>query len=73
MAATSALNEEIFERVKTLPLKDKREVLHFIEYLRIREEQAFLDYVNMRTQSAKRAKQQGEHFTSLEELQQEYA
>lgn len=37
------------------------------------EEQDFLYYADMRTLSAKRAKQQGEHFTSLEELQQKYA
>ncbi len=36
MIAASALNEQIFERVEALPEKEKREVLDFIEFLRIR-------------------------------------
>ena len=73
MATASVLNEQIFERVKTLPENKKREVLDFIEFLKIREDRFFLEYVNARTHAAIQAKQRGEHFTSLEELQQEYA
>jgi len=73
MALTSTLNEQIFDRVKALPEKDKREVLDFVEFLRIREDRVFIEYVKMRTDRAKMARQRGEHFTSLEELQQEYA
>ena len=73
MAKVSALNDVIFEQVKNLPDKDKREVLSFIEYLRMRKQQSFIEYVNQRTRQAVEAKQRGEHFTSLEELQREYA
>ncbi len=73
MIAASALNEQIFERVEALPEKEKREVLDFIEFLRIREDRTFIEYVNARTQAAIQARQRGEHFTSLDELQQEYA
>ena len=73
MAKASVLNQQILAHVKTLPEKEKREVLNFIEYLRIREDRTFIDYVNTRTEAAVDAKKRGEHFSSLEELQQEYA
>ncbi len=73
MAKASELNERIFETVKELPEKEKREVLNFIKYLRIKEERSFIEYVNQRTKETAEAKKRGEHFTSLQELQQEYA
>ena len=73
MAKASALNQQILAHVKKLPEKEKREVLNFIEYLKIREDRTFIDYVNTRTKAAIDAKKRGEHFSSLEELQQEYA
>ena len=73
MANTSVLHQQILEQVKELPEKEKREVLNFIEYLKIREDRAFIDYVNKRTQEAVEAKKRGERFTPLKELQQEYA
>jgi hypothetical protein len=72
MAAASGLNQQISAQVKDLPEKEKREVLKFIEYLKIREDRLFLEYVNARSQAAVDAKKRGEHFSSLEELQQEY-
>lgn len=73
MANASVLHQQILEQVKELPEKEKREVLNFIEYLKIREDRTFIDYVNKRTQEAVEAKKRGERFTSLKELQQEYA
>ena len=73
MARASALNQQISDQVKDLPEKEKREVLNFIEYLKIREDRLFIDYVNTRSKAAVDAKRRGEHFSSLEELQQEYA
>jgi hypothetical protein len=73
MTSTSVLHQQILEQVKELPEKEKREVLNFIEYLKIREDRAFIDYVNKRTQEAVEARNRGERFTSLKELQQEYA
>lgn len=73
MAKVSALNDIILEQVQHLPEKDKQEVLSFIEYLRLKKQQPFIEYVNQRTRQAVAAKQRGEHFTSLDELQQEYA
>lgn len=73
MANASVLHQQILEQVQELPEKEKREVLNFIEYLKIREDRAFIDYVNQRTQEAVEARKRGERFTSLKELQQEYA
>ena len=73
MAKASVLNQQISVQVKDLPEKEKLEVLSFIEYLKIREDRLFIDYVNARTHAAENAKKRGEHFSSLEELQQEYA
>jgi hypothetical protein len=73
MAVMTELSKQIIMSVKTLPDRQKREVLRFIEYLRTTEDASFSDYVNQRTQQALEARKRGEHFTLLEELQQEYA
>lgn len=63
----------ILERVRGLPDKEKKEVLDFIEFIKIREDQSFVDYVNRRAKDAMEARKRGEKFTSLQELQKEYA
>jgi hypothetical protein len=73
MATPLTLDTRITRHVNRLTDHHKREVLRFIEYLKTREDGSFLAYVNERTQQALVAKQRGEHFTSLAELQQEYA
>jgi hypothetical protein len=73
MTATSPLDAHILERVKGLSDSEKREVLDFIESLKFRADRAFLAYVNARTNAAKEAAQQGEHFTTLEEFASEYS
>ena len=72
MAEVAELNELIIRGIQGLSEKEKREVLNFIEFLRIREEKSFIEYVNKRTKEAIEAKKRGEHFPSLEELQREY-
>ena len=73
MAVKSELNTKIMRSMKTLADQQKRELLKFIEYLKMRENASFIAYVNERTQQAMDAKQRGEHFTLLAELQEEYA
>lgn len=73
MSGVAELNELILQNIEELPDKDKREVLNFIEYLRIKEDQAFMEYVNKRTRQALAAKKRGKQFRSLEELQSSYA
>ena len=50
----------------------KRELLAFLDYLRSNENASFIAYVNERTQQASSARERGEHFYSLAELQAEY-
>jgi len=78
MAREAAVNKShrmdklILESIRDLPEKDKREILAFIEFLKVREDRAFIEYVNSRTIEAASAKKRGERFTSLQELQKEY-
>jgi ribosomal protein L22 len=72
MTKTAQLNEIILRNVQDLSEKEKREVLNFIEYMRIKEESSFIEYVNERTRAAIEAKERGEKFISLEELQREH-
>jgi hypothetical protein len=45
----------------------------FLEYLKIKKDHTFIEYVNKRTKQAIAAKKRGERFISLEELQKDYA
>jgi hypothetical protein len=72
MEQTAKLNGLIIKSIKELPDREKREVLNFIEFLRIKEDRFFIEYVNRRTQEVIEAKKRGEAFSSLEELQKEY-
>ncbi len=67
------LEKLILRSIQELEDKHKREILDFIEFLRIREDRTFIEYVNRRTEEAVNAKKRGERFTSLQELQKEYA
>lgn len=63
---------ELSDRLEELPERNLQEVLHFVEFLRIREDREFIDYVNLRTQQALSARERGEKFYTLRELQKEY-
>ena len=67
------MNELIVRSIKDLTNKEKKEVLDFIEFLRIKEDRSFIEYVNRRTQESLRNKKQGKVFASLGELRKEYA
>ena len=73
MARVAKLNELILKNIQELPEREKKEVLNFIEYLRIKEDHSFIEYVNDRTQEAIEDKRRGKGFISLEELQRDYA
>jgi len=73
MSRVANLTQLISQDVEQLPDKYKREVLNFIQYLKVKEDQAFIEYVNDRTRKAVIAKKRGEQFTSLEQLQRSYA
>jgi hypothetical protein len=73
MGRVVKLDELIFKAIQNLKENEKKEVMNFIEFLRIKEDNTFIDYVNRRTEQAIEAKKRGKRFISLEELQKDYA
>ncbi len=73
MAGVAKLNELILKNIQELSEKEKKEILSFIEYLKIKEDQSFIEYVNKRTKEAMEAKRRGEKFAALEDLQRDHA
>lgn len=69
----STLHERVYEEIKQLSDQQLQEVLLFIEFLNIREDKEFTEYVNERTQQALDARERGERFYCLEELQREFS
>lgn len=65
-------DELIMDNIQVLPDRDKEEVFNFIEYLKIKENQSFIDYVNRRSEQAVEDRRRGSKFSSLNELQSEY-
>jgi len=55
-----------------LPENKVKEVIDFIEYLRLKEDVWFINYVNQRGKLAKAEKIAGKKFTKLDDLQKEY-
>ena len=55
-----------------LPQKSILAVYDFIEFLKLREDQWFINFINRRTKSALEAKKKGKKFFSLKELQKAY-
>jgi len=64
--------KQLADHLEELSERNLQEVLHFVEFLRIRENSEFIDYVNLRTQQALSARERGEKFYTLQELQKEY-
>ena len=72
MPTISLTNQSLVKRIAALTASQQREVLAFLDYLRSNEDASFIAYVNERTRQAVQAKERGEHFFSLAELQAEY-
>ena len=72
MPALDEVDRIIFEKVSNLPDNQKREVLSFIEFLQIKQDKEFIDYVNEITTKTVKDKQAKKKFLSLNELQAEY-
>lgn len=67
------LHEKVSKEIKRLSDQQLREVLLFIEFLNIREDKDFIDYVTSRTQQAVNARKRGAKFYSLGDLQKEFS
>ncbi|MFZ3048733.1 MAG: DUF2281 domain-containing protein [Desulfatirhabdiaceae bacterium] len=72
MPALDEVDRMIIEKISNLPDNNKREVLSFIEFLQIKQDKEFIDYVNEITSKAINDKKDGKKFISLNELQAEY-
>ena len=69
---STALREQIIQRLKNLTQSKLNEVLLFVEFLSARESPEFIAYVNEQTEQAMKARKKGEKFYTLEELQKEF-
>jgi hypothetical protein len=68
----ASLKEKLIEDIVTLPEKRVKEVIDFIEFLKLKEDDWFIKYVNQRSRLAKAGKKAGKKFIKLEALQREY-
>jgi hypothetical protein len=66
------LKQKLINDIQSLPEKKIKEVFDFVEYLKLKEDEWFIRYVNQKGQEAVEDKKAGKKFTSLAELQKEY-
>jgi hypothetical protein len=73
MAQISKVDELIVYGIRELSSREKEEVLNYIEFMKIKEKRDVIEYINMRAKEAMDSKKKGKVFSSLQELQKEYA
>jgi hypothetical protein len=66
------IKEKLIEDIETLPVKRLKEVIDFVEYLKLKEDDWFIHLVNQRGRTAKTEKKAGKKLTQLNELQKKY-
>jgi hypothetical protein len=69
---TTTLKRQLIQDIEALSEVKIREIIDFVDYLKIKEDEWFIAYVNKRGESAKTAKKAGKKFIRLEKLQAEY-
>jgi hypothetical protein len=70
--AKSALKENLIREIQDMPAGRIKDVLDFVHYLKIKEDNWFIDLVNARTRKAEADLKSGKKFVALKELQKEY-
>jgi hypothetical protein len=70
--ATAQMQKKVIEAIEDLPEKKVQEVLDFVGYLKIREDDWFIRFVNKRGKEAKAEKKAAKKLTKLEDLQGAY-
>jgi acetate kinase len=73
MEQMSKLDELILYGIRELSPREKEEVLSYIQFMKIKEREDVIEYINMRAKEAIDSKKRGKVFSSLKELQKEYA
>jgi hypothetical protein len=69
---STAIRDKLMENIESLPEKRLKEVIDFIEYLKLKEDDWFINLVNQRGKAAKTEKRTGKRLTQLKELQKQY-
>ena len=64
----ASLKERLIEDIVTLPEKKVKEVIDFVEYLKLKEDDWFITFVNKRGELAKYEKKPEEKFIKSEDL-----
>lgn len=64
-----SLKKNLLSSIEGLPEKKIKEVIDFVNYLKLKEDDWFIAFVNKRGALAKSDKKAGKKFTTLEELQ----
>jgi hypothetical protein len=72
MNVLNEVDKIIIEKLINLPPDEKKEVLNFIEFMQIKQDRSFVDYVNERSKKAIKDMEKGDNLISLKELQAEY-
>ena len=70
--ARTGFKRRVIEDIEDLPENKIQEVIDFINFLKLREEAWFIDFVNKRGALAESDKKIGRKFMKIEQLQQEY-
>ena len=64
-----SLKKNLLSSIEDLPEKKIKEVIDFVNYLKLKEDDWFIAFVNKRGAMAKADKKAGKKFSTLEELQ----
>ena len=70
--ATAQLKKKVIAAMDDLPEKKVKEVLDFVGYLKLREDEWFIDFVNKRGALARAEKKARKKLARLEDLQKGY-
>ena len=68
----ASLKDKLIEDIVTLPEKKVKDVINFVKYLKLKEDDRFINLVNKRGKLAKTEKKAGKRLTQLQELQKQY-
>jgi hypothetical protein len=66
------LKSQLMEEISILPTNKIQNVILFVNFLKLQEDDWFVDFVNKRTLLAKKDKSKAKSFSTLESLQKEY-
>ena len=70
--ARTGFKRRVIEEIEDLPENKVKEVIDFISFLKLKEEDWFIDFVNKRGSLAQYEKKMGRKFIKMEELQENY-